>query len=91
MVAQLAAVPLSLLRLLVPPLASSRYKGQAGKVGVLGGCLEYTGAPFYAAISALKLGADLSHIFCDEQVGLPPPPPPRRVPSPACECVPVMS
>lgn len=71
MVAQLAAVPLSLLRLLVPPLASSRYKGQAGKVGVLGGCLEYTGAPFYAAISALKLGADLSHIFCDEQAAVP--------------------
>jgi ATP-dependent NAD(P)H-hydrate dehydratase len=34
-----------------------------GKVGVLGGSKEYTGAPFYAALSALRSGADLSHIF----------------------------
>ena len=55
-----AAVPgLSTLRLLVPPLAASNYKGNAGKVGVLGGCADYTGAPFYAALSALKVGADL--------------------------------
>ena len=26
---------------------------------------------FYAALSALKLGADLSHIFCDEQAAVP--------------------
>ena len=55
----------------VPPLASSAYKGQAGKIAVLGGCAEYTGAPFYAALSALKLGADLSHVFCDAQAAVP--------------------
>lgn len=48
----------------VPPLEPNRYKGQAGKVGVIGGCREYTGAPFFASYSALKLGADLSHVFC---------------------------
>jgi len=53
----------------VPELGGTRYKGQSGRVGVVGGSLEYTGAPFYAAISALKLGADLSHVFCDEAAG----------------------
>jgi ATP-dependent NAD(P)H-hydrate dehydratase len=49
---------------LIPPLDQSKYKGQAGKVAVIGGCREYTGAPFFAAYSALKVGADLSHVFC---------------------------
>ncbi|CAO2141501.1 unnamed protein product, partial [Urochloa humidicola] len=35
-----------------------------GKIAVIGGCREYTGAPYFAAISALKVGADLSHVFC---------------------------
>jgi len=42
------------------------HKGQAGRIGVVGGCKEYTGAPYYAAISSLKAGADLSHIYCLE-------------------------
>ena len=62
---------LATLRLLVPSLGATRYKGQAGTIGVVGGCAEYTGAPFYAAIAALKVGADLSHIFCDEQAAGP--------------------
>jgi hypothetical protein len=33
----------------------SSYKGQAGKVGVMGGCREYTGAPFFAATSSLRV------------------------------------
>jgi ATP-dependent NAD(P)H-hydrate dehydratase len=67
----MAAVALATLRLLVPPLSASSHKGQAGKIGVLGGCAEYTGAPFYAALSALKLGADLSHVFCDREAAVP--------------------
>ncbi|XP_045802690.1 ATP-dependent (S)-NAD(P)H-hydrate dehydratase-like [Trifolium pratense] len=39
------------------------YQG-CGKIAVIGGCREYTGAPYFAAISALKIGADLSHVFC---------------------------
>ncbi|KAI9464632.1 putative sugar kinase [Lactarius psammicola] len=35
-----------------------------GRVGVLGGDLEYTGAPFFAAISAQRVGVDLSHVIC---------------------------
>jgi ATP-dependent NAD(P)H-hydrate dehydratase len=30
------------------------YKGANGKVGVVGGCLEYTGAPYYAAQASLR-------------------------------------
>ncbi|XP_030028153.2 ATP-dependent (S)-NAD(P)H-hydrate dehydratase [Manduca sexta] len=47
-----------------PPLDNSRHKGQAGRIGIVGGSLEYTGAPYFAGISALKVGADLVHIFC---------------------------
>ncbi|WOL11277.1 ATP-dependent (S)-NAD(P)H-hydrate dehydratase [Canna indica] len=54
----------SIIRRITPALDPIRYKGQAGKIAVIGGCREYTGAPYFAAISALKLGADLSHVFC---------------------------
>ncbi|KAJ0230270.1 ATP-dependent [Hirschfeldia incana] len=54
----------SVLRLVIPSLDLKRHKGQAGKIAVIGGCREYTGAPYFAAISALKIGADLSHVFC---------------------------
>ncbi|GAX75329.1 hypothetical protein CEUSTIGMA_g2774.t1 [Chlamydomonas eustigma] len=55
-------------KLLVPSLSygGSNYKGQHGKVGIVGGCREYTGAPFFAAASAAKAGADLCYVFCTE-------------------------
>jgi len=52
------------LKQLIPPLNGSLHKGQSGRVGVLGGALDYTGAPFFAAMSALRIGADLSHVIC---------------------------
>ncbi|XP_076857898.1 ATP-dependent (S)-NAD(P)H-hydrate dehydratase isoform X2 [Brachyhypopomus gauderio] len=55
---------LPLVKNTIPPLTSKKHKGQDGRIGVLGGCQEYTGAPYFAAISALKVGADLSHVFC---------------------------
>ncbi|WJX27111.1 ATP-dependent NAD(P)H-hydrate dehydratase [Trifolium repens] len=54
----------SIIRVITPALDQSRHKGQAGKIAVIRGCREYTGAPYFAAISALKIGADLSHVFC---------------------------
>ncbi|KAF7837244.1 ATP-dependent (S)-NAD(P)H-hydrate dehydratase isoform X1 [Senna tora] len=54
----------SIVRAITPALDPARHKGQAGKIAVIGGCREYTGAPYFAAISALKIGADLSHVFC---------------------------
>lgn len=56
-------------RQLAPPLAHSKYKGQAGRVAVFGGCIEYTGAPYFAAISSLKVGADLVRVFCMKDAG----------------------
>lgn len=50
----------------IPKLTFDLHKGQAGRIGVVGGCKEYTGAPYYAAISSLKAGADLSHVYCLE-------------------------
>ncbi|TFK29679.1 H-hydrate dehydratase [Coprinopsis marcescibilis] len=52
------------IKRLLPPLDGSLHKGQSGRVGVLGGALDYTGAPFFAAFSALRFGADLSHVIC---------------------------
>ncbi|XP_057563364.1 ATP-dependent (S)-NAD(P)H-hydrate dehydratase isoform X2 [Hippopotamus amphibius kiboko] len=58
---------LQLVRNVVPPLTTKKHKGQDGRIGVVGGCREYTGAPYFAAISALKVGADLSHVFCTQE------------------------
>ncbi|KAL5541642.1 hypothetical protein UlMin_009352 [Ulmus minor] len=60
----LEADGVNILRAITPSLDLSKHKGQAGKIAVIGGCREYTGAPYFAAISALKIGADLSHVFC---------------------------
>jgi len=51
-------------RNVVPKMSMSSHKGQAGRVGVVGGSEEYTGAPFYAAMAALRGGADLAFVFC---------------------------
>ncbi|XP_010182325.1 PREDICTED: ATP-dependent (S)-NAD(P)H-hydrate dehydratase-like, partial [Mesitornis unicolor] len=53
-----------LVRNVIPPLTGKKHKGQDGRIGIVGGCQEYTGAPYFAAITALKVGADLSHVFC---------------------------
>ncbi|XP_031628750.1 ATP-dependent (S)-NAD(P)H-hydrate dehydratase [Contarinia nasturtii] len=55
----------------VPLLTNDMHKGQAGRIGVVGGSFEYTGAPYFAGISALKLGADIVHIFCSHDAAIP--------------------
>ncbi|SPP85583.1 ATP-dependent (S)-NAD(P)H-hydrate dehydratase [Drosophila guanche] len=55
---------LTLFRTIVPKLTNDKYKGQYGRIGVIGGSLEYTGAPYFAALSSMKVGADLAHVFC---------------------------
>lgn len=59
-------VCIRVLRKSVPPLDGVSYKGQAGKVAVIGGSFEYTGAPYFAAISAMRGGAELSFVYCAE-------------------------
>jgi len=48
-----------------------KIKGDNGIIGVIGGSIEYTGAPYYAGISALKSGSDLIHIFCHTDAAIP--------------------
>lgn len=55
---------LEMVKSVIPPLEYSSHKGDSGRIGIIGGCQEYTGAPYFAAITALKVGADLSHVFC---------------------------
>ena len=45
---------INLLKRIIPPLTSALHKGQMGKICIIGGCREYTGAPFYAGISAQR-------------------------------------
>jgi len=40
---------------IIPPLITSSHKGSSGRIGILGGSLQYTGAPYYAAIVSLLL------------------------------------
>lgn len=58
-------------RAAIPILTANSHKGQAGKIGVVGGSTEYTGAPYYAAMSALKTGADLVSVFCAKDAAIP--------------------
>lgn len=57
------------VRTIVPKLTNDMRKGQCGRICVFGGCIMYTGAPYFAAISALKAGADLVHVFCEKEAG----------------------
>ncbi|KAI9511614.1 Ribokinase-like protein [Russula earlei] len=59
------------IRQIIPPLNGKLHKGQSGRVGVLGGALDYTGAPFFAAISAQRVGVDISHIICSPAAATP--------------------
>lgn len=53
----------AVLKRIVPPLDGTTYKGQGGRVGILGGSVDYTGAPFYDAMAALRVGAELCTIY----------------------------
>ena len=52
------------IRKVIPVYAD--IKGGNGRVGIIGGTEHYTGAPYYVAISALKSGADIAHVFCSK-------------------------
>jgi hypothetical protein len=55
----------------IPLLTNSLSKGQNGRIAVVGGSKDYTGAPFYAASAALQFGADLASVFCAEEAAIP--------------------
>ena len=55
-----------LVKDLIPKLTSSLSKGQMGRLAVVGGCEDYTGAPYFAGHAALVAGVDLVHIITDQ-------------------------
>ncbi|KIH94000.1 hypothetical protein SPBR_05985 [Sporothrix brasiliensis 5110] len=56
-------------RQLVPPMLSSFHKGQLGRIGVIGGSENYTGAPYFSAMASARLGCDMSHVICTPAAG----------------------
>ena len=54
---------------IVPRLSTSLRKGDCGRIAIFGGCALHSGAAYIAAISALKTGADLVHVFCEKDAG----------------------
>ncbi|CAF4112421.1 unnamed protein product, partial [Rotaria sordida] len=58
-------------RKVIPPLLFDTHKGEAGRIGVVGGSEEYTGAPIFASMAAFRTGADLVHVFCAKSAAIP--------------------
>ncbi|KAJ2712941.1 hypothetical protein H4R19_002496 [Coemansia spiralis] len=56
---------LQTLAQLIPPLTYDLHKGDCGRVAAVGGCEEYTGAPYFVASAALRLGSDIAHVVCE--------------------------
>lgn len=52
-------------RKLVPPMLEKFHKGQLGRIAVIGGSADYTGAPYFSAMASARLGCDLSYVFCE--------------------------
>lgn len=61
----------NILKSFVPQLHSQLYKGQMGRIGVIGGSIDYTGAPYYAGQSSLYFGGDLATIFTAKEALIP--------------------
>lgn len=51
----------------IPPLLSTFHKGQTGRVCIIGGCEDYTGAPYFSANATALMGCDLTHVICERQ------------------------
>ncbi|KAI1209949.1 Ribokinase-like protein [Annulohypoxylon truncatum] len=52
------------VRQIVPPMLEKFHKGQLGRVAVIGGSEDYTGAPYFSAMASARLGCDMSHVIC---------------------------
>ncbi|KAF4979010.1 hypothetical protein FZEAL_4685 [Fusarium zealandicum] len=59
---------LSKVRRVIPPMLEKFHKGQQGRIGVIGGSENYTGAPYFSAMASARLGCDLllpqSSVIC---------------------------
>ncbi|KAK0754259.1 H-hydrate dehydratase [Schizothecium vesticola] len=52
------------VRRMIPPMLEKFHKGQLGRVAVIGGSEDYTGAPYFSAMASARLGCDMSHVIC---------------------------
>jgi len=52
---------------IAPPLDFKSHKGQGGRIAIVGGSKDYTGAPYYAGMAALKTGAELLYMFASAE------------------------
>ncbi|EER38971.1 YjeF domain-containing protein [Histoplasma capsulatum H143] len=50
---------------IIPPMLERFHKGQLGRVAVIGGSADYTGAPYFSAMASARLGCDMSHVICE--------------------------
>jgi hypothetical protein len=64
-------LPKDVVTRIIPRLTPEAHKGSYGRIGILGGSEQYTGAPFYAAMSALNTGSDLAFVFCAQEAAIP--------------------
>ncbi|KAI1131690.1 H-hydrate dehydratase [Nemania abortiva] len=60
---------LNKVRQMVPPMLETFHKGQLGRVAVIGGSEDYTGAPYFSAMASARLGCDMSHVICTPAAG----------------------
>lgn len=49
----------------IPPLLPKFHKGQNGRVCIIGGCEDYTGAPYFSANATALMGCDMTHVICE--------------------------
>ena len=54
---------------IIPPLTDAKHKGQSGRIGIVGGSRDYTGAPFFASMSSMRFGCDMSYTICTPEAG----------------------
>ncbi|KZZ94688.1 YjeF domain containing protein [Moelleriella libera RCEF 2490] len=57
------------VRQMIPPMLDKFHKGQLGRVAVIGGSQDYTGAPYFSSMASAKLGCDMSHVICTPEAG----------------------
>lgn len=60
-----------MLRTLAPTLSPTAHKGQAGRMVIIGGSKPYTGAPYFSAMTTMKLGVDLTTVYCTTDASTP--------------------
>ena len=44
-----------LFQLIIPPSNETARKDTSGKIGIVGGSKDYTGAPYYASMASLRV------------------------------------